>query len=133
MKLATLFFSICIFSVSGKVVQIANGKLKGTQTKSEFAFYRIPYAKPPVGKLRFQAPRPVDNWRGILDATKPGPRCFQPVDNYERSEDCLHLNVFTRNLTGSQPVVVRIHGGAFQIGYSASDSEFSFRSEKILI
>jgi carboxylesterase type B len=112
-----------IVLVSGEIVEIENGKINGTSKKtfrtSFFAFYRIPYAKPPLGELRFQAPQPVDNWDNVLDATQPGPKCHQMTDSSSeipQSEDCLHLNVYTRNLTDSKPVIVWIHGGAFEGG-----------------
>jgi hypothetical protein len=79
------------------------------------AFLGIPYAKPPVGALRFkvclklinpqivfQKPEPVDSWAGVRDCTKFGPRCPHEDVSIEKltvfhpkSEDCLSLNVFT--------------------------------------
>lgn len=90
-----------------------------------FAFRQIPYAEPPVGTLRFKAPRPKRPWNNILDCTHFGPMCMQD-DFWERSipisEDCLHLNVFTNNLkidekyTELRPVIVFLHGGGFEGG-----------------
>lgn len=65
------------------------------------AFRRIPYAEPPIGALRFLAPVPKVPWDGVVIATNYGPMCMQddrwggalPID-----EDCLYLNVFTKNL-----------------------------------
>jgi para-nitrobenzyl esterase len=127
MKLEALSVFLFVVSVVSVVVEIENGKIKGTRFNSGFVFYRIPYAKPPEGELRFQAPQPADDWQGVRDATKAGPMCFQIYKYFKMSEDCLHLNIFTRNLTGSQPVVIWIHGGAFMTGYSLTMSEFSFR------
>jgi para-nitrobenzyl esterase len=130
MKLEALSAFLFVVSAVSIKVEIENGKIKGTRMKSEFVFYRIPYAKPPVGELRFQAPQPADDWQGVRDATTAGPMCFQrckPGEGSKMSEDCLHLNVFTRNLTGSQPVVVWIHGGAFIKGSSLNLGEFSIQ------
>lgn len=65
---------------------------------------------------RFQAPKPVLKWRGVLDGTKPGSICFQKGQKNRMSEDCLQLNVFSKNLTGLKPVIVFIHGGSFEAG-----------------
>jgi hypothetical protein len=71
--LVTVWFIVLI---SKEIVEIENGKVNGTSKKtfgtSFIAFYRIPFAKPPLGELRFQAPQPVDNWDDVLalNATK---------------------------------------------------------------
>ncbi|XP_011157167.1 venom carboxylesterase-6 [Solenopsis invicta] len=87
------------------------------------AYEGIPYALPPIGKLRFKPPRPIPAWIGELSATTFGSMCIQY--NYKASEkvkgaeDCLYLNVYVpaqereRNKT-LLPVLFWIHGGAFQ-------------------
>lgn len=102
------------------------------------AFYGIPFAEPPVGKLRFQKPVPAKPWKGTYNATdKPKP-CWQfdvPYATFTldylnasiSSEDCLFLNVWRPSSACPQsgkcdaklPVVVYIYGGGFQIGDSA--------------
>lgn len=104
-----------------ETVRIGDGKIEGNSLNSRlnekfYAFYQIPYGQPPVENLRFQAPLPVKKWHGILDGTKPGPKCFQNGDEAKMSEDCLHLNIFTKNMTASMPVIVFYHGGAFESG-----------------
>lgn len=104
-----------------EIVEIQDGKINGTilQTRSGtdfFAFRKIPYAQPPVGALRFRAPRPVNKWQGVLDCTNYGPVCWQVTNVLPTSEDCLHLNVFTKNLpsvghANLKPVIVWIQGG----------------------
>lgn len=109
---------------SGEIVRIDDGEVEGTNMTSRlrrpfYAFLRIPFAQPPVGNLRFQAPVPVDSWNETLDATSYGPMCVQVprIDNgIEMSEDCLHINVFTPDLEGSLPVIVYIFGGGFIYG-----------------
>ncbi|PIK55598.1 para-nitrobenzyl esterase [Apostichopus japonicus] len=85
-------------------------------------FRGIPYAKPPVGDLRFAKPEPMDPWTEVYNATYFRPICWQIViDNRTdgQSEDCLHLNIFSPNVQGSgYPVFVRIHGGGFTQGSS---------------
>lgn len=81
-------------------------------------FRGVPYAKPPIGNLRFAKPEPMDPWDDPYDATYFRPICWQIVaDNLTddgQSEDCLHLNIFTPDAEGSgYPVFVRIHGGGF--------------------
>ncbi|KAL2916335.1 hypothetical protein HK105_204091 [Polyrhizophydium stewartii] len=93
-------------------------------------FYAIPYAAPPVGKLRFRPPQPPAAFSGIFNATAMGGSCIQAPGattggaNYQGSEDCLNLNVFApadaiaNAATKRLPVVVFIFGGGFTEGYS---------------
>nr|UYG55612.1 esterase 3 [Geocoris pallidipennis] len=103
------------------------GKLSGHWLESRsgrryMAFSGIPYAKPPVGKLRFQPPEAVGKWKGVRDAKKNGPYCLQYDSFLPRKnpvlgeEDCLYLNVYTHNISRRAPVLVFIHGGAFFMG-----------------
>uniref|UniRef100_A0A3B4GGZ1 Thyroglobulin n=1 Tax=Pundamilia nyererei TaxID=303518 RepID=A0A3B4GGZ1_9CICH len=68
-------------------------------------FLGVPYARPPIGSLRFEAAQPAE-WMGTWDATKPRPSCIQPGDaaSAASSEDCLYLNIFTPR--GRVPVLV---------------------------
>ncbi|XP_050088425.1 juvenile hormone esterase [Anopheles aquasalis] len=96
------------------------------------AFLGIPYAKPPIGELRFKAPEPFGKWSGERMAIADAPLCTQR-DPYRRdeaisgTEDCLQLNVYVpespRRLTVSDaepnsglPVMVFFHGGGWQCG-----------------
>ncbi|XP_023015276.2 carboxylesterase 1D [Leptinotarsa decemlineata] len=86
--------------------------------KPYYSFLGIPYAKPPIGKLRFKAPEPFDSWLGIFSATSEGNICIQENTG---SEDCLYINVYTpkRNDTSSKlSVMVWIYGGGFLTGSS---------------
>lgn len=85
----------------------------------------VPYAKPPVGELRWKAPQPMDNWEGVKMTKKFGPRAMQaPVFgdmNFRSdglSEDCLYLNIWThaKYHTKGLPVLVYFYGGGFAAG-----------------
>jgi carboxylesterase type B len=113
------------------VVDTEEGRIDGSILVNRwgevfFAFRQIPYAEPPIGPLRFKAPKPKRPWSHILDCTHYGPMCMQD-DFWHRSipisEDCLHLNVFTNNLQTYEkeykelrPVIVFLHGGGFEAG-----------------
>ena len=108
----------------GLTVHTADGWLQGKSAEDTSQFLGIPYAAPPVGPLRWQAPKPVHPWPGVRPATSYGNRCPQlPSGNGPRSdtEDCLYLNVFTppgaaAHPGGRLPVLVMIHGGGLVNG-----------------
>ncbi|GAB1863192.1 Carboxylic ester hydrolase [Camponotus japonicus] len=113
-------------------VCVRDGKLVGIVQKGIYgryvAFRGIPYAKPPVGELRFKDPVPPEPWSGRRDATKYGNVAVQ-IDIIKKSEiigdeDCLYLNVFTTDIKSlkKRPVMVWIHGGGFFLG--SGDSSF---------
>jgi para-nitrobenzyl esterase len=118
--------------------KIENGTIEGNyDTKTGMQFYfGVPFAKPPVGSLRWKAPQPLDNWKGILSTKKFGPRAVQGIvygDMNSRSdglsEDCLYLNVWTpakRNIK-DLPVLVYFYGGGFAAG-DASEPRYDGES-----
>jgi para-nitrobenzyl esterase len=108
--------------VKSPYVVTVYGALKGEKDKSKTYSWRgIPYARPPVGELRWKAPRSIDQWRGVFEATVYGSPCAQPaIIREEKSigdEDCLSLNIWRprSNQTGL-PVYVWIHGGGNTTG-----------------
>ena len=104
------------------IVSTTKGKIKGVQEANYQFFFGIPYAKPPIGELRFREPHEMDIWDGIKDTTKfkPIPPQAYPEDppiNQEESEDCLYLNIWTPLADDNKrPVMLWIHGGGFLIG-----------------
>lgn len=134
-----------------RTVQTALGPVEGLAApEPEITVFRgIPFAAPPVGDRRWRAPRPVEPWPGTLAAYDFAPACPQPTPGgsnefYDRewdtdpaielNEDCLYLNIWTPALRGNRrdtrvvadhplPVMVWIHGGAYQTGCTA-EKEF---------
>ncbi len=107
-------------------VTTRDGRLRGVSGKGFEVFRGIPFAKPPLGPLRFRAPQPVEAWTGVRDAGSFGPASFQAQSPMaallvhgitEESEDCLYLNVWSPAVDGEpRAVMVWLHGGAFVIG-----------------
>jgi para-nitrobenzyl esterase len=102
-----------------RIINFASGMLRGTLSNGVLSFKDIPYARPPVGNLRWRPPQPAHHWRGVRDATKFGPECMQ-TDNVPKSEDCLTLNVWKpAAAAGPLPVMVWIYGGALVHGQTS--------------
>lgn len=111
------------------MIMTDDGPVRGNAAQGVASYLGIPYAKPPVGALRWQAPRLPGVWRHVRDAVRFGPSCYQgppaPPGPYgpeflislPMSEDCLYLNVWTPiRRQGELPVYVFIPGGAFLSG-----------------
>lgn len=111
------------FAQSPRVI-ITEGTLEGVKfgSESEVAFLGIPYAAPPVGDLRWKPPQAVNKWTPTRKASAFGASCAQAdaswTRNYNSSEDCLFLNVWTTQLSAKSnlPVMVWIHGGGNRNG-----------------
>jgi para-nitrobenzyl esterase len=109
---------------AGLHIQLETGALVGKQLGATREFLAIPYAKPPVGDLRFMPPEPAEAWTGIREATAFGPACPQLSNMLSatgpQDEDCLSLNVYAPDQVDRKlPVMVFIHGGAFVTGDSS--------------
>ena len=117
--------------------KVEEGWLEGLPASNQmFSIFKgVPFAAPPVGELRWKDPQPHEPWEGVRPAYKFGPLAYQEpyvsegggivstefyVGNYERSEDCLYLNIWTPAKEPGEklPVCVYIHGGGHQTGYS---------------
>lgn len=102
-------------------VKTKSGVVLGAQEGRLYCFRGIPYAQ----AKRFQPPSPVE-WGGVLDATRFGKKSIQAygepwawlsqAQRSEFDEQCMNLNIYTPDLHGALPVVIYIHGGAFQFG-----------------
>lgn len=109
--------------MSSLLVQTKNGKLQGRMDREACAWLGIPYAKPPVGGLRFAPPQPYGNWDGIRDAAAFGSASMQDtVGIGPISEDCLFLNIWSPAADSAlRPVMFYVHGGSFMGGSGNED------------
>ena len=126
--LATLAAGICAAQPPAPV-RVEGGMLQGTSEDGLRVYRGIPFAAPPVGDLRWRAPRPAANWEGVKPADKFGPRCYQGgrgAPGVETSEDCLYLNVWSpaKSARDRVPVLVWIYGGGFNAG-ATSEPNYS--------
>ena len=108
--------------------QTTLGALQGAEDDGAIVFRGVPFAKPPVGALRWRQPEPLEPWTGVRDATEFGASAMQRVlpgdlgdligiPLQEISEDCLYLNIWTPALDGrKRSVMVWIHGGGNTVG-----------------
>jgi len=99
---------------SEPVVHTQNGEVRGVLQGKVESFKALPFAAPPIGKLRWMPPQEPDSWAGICDASNFSPKCPQrrPDDVFIGNEDCLYLNVFKSSGAEALPVIVFIHGGS---------------------
>ena len=132
--------------VKTEVLSLENGKVQGVYNKDKTVevYAGIPYAKAPIGELRWKEPQDVENWEGVRDCSYFAPRSMQPgsnaitstlVDMYAEggwhpdynmhsnqnmSEDSLYLNIWRPNTTETNlPILTFIHGGSLTTGSSA--------------
>ncbi|WP_406462580.1 carboxylesterase family protein [Streptomyces sp. NBC_01622] len=117
-------------SAAAPVVRCTAGAVRGRLEDGLAVFRGIPFAEPPVGEARFQAPRPVPAWDGVRDALDFGPpppqeSGFQGRRNVltgPMGDDWLTVNVWTPapDPAARLPVMVWIYGGAYKLGHSGS-------------
>ncbi len=112
------------------VVRTRAGAVRGRREGGLTVFRGIPFAAPPVGEARFQAPRPAPAWDGIRDAYAFGPPPPQEAaflgrgdaQDVARGDDWLTVNVWTPDPdpAAHRPVMVWIYGGAYKLGHAGS-------------
>ncbi len=107
---------------------IVAGRLSGVRIKGLSYFLGIPFAEPPIGRLRFASPVTVRPWKGSRDAVIRGaapPQVVAGVGSWiypqppSMSEDCLYLDIVTPSTEGTRPVLLWLFGGAFSTGSSS--------------
>jgi para-nitrobenzyl esterase len=106
--------------VEEPAVEVSGGLIRGMASGGGALFIGVPFARPPVGPLRWKPPQPVEPWVGVREATTPSPDALQPDDGAwnrpmiaHSSEDCLYLNVLAPRWPANSrlPVIVFVHGG----------------------
>jgi para-nitrobenzyl esterase len=130
------------------IKEISSGKIVGfNHDENTYAWLGIPYAKAPVGNLRWMAPRPPIPWDGVRESIRFGNACTQigsifgdpsaKEGSVHGSEDCLFLNVFSPSEIADQsqlPVMVWIHGGSNTIGTSnLYDPSVLVATQKVIV
>jgi para-nitrobenzyl esterase len=135
---------------SGLIVSTDKGKVEGKAAEGIDQWLGVPYAAPPVGALRWQAPQPAPRWHGVRSAVSYGSRCAQLASgNGPRvdSEDCLYLNVYAPpaaqqgSVASSRPpggrglpVLFMIHGGGLLNGSGDQhDGSLIVRTDHIIV
>ncbi|XP_026668153.1 venom carboxylesterase-6-like isoform X2 [Ceratina calcarata] len=128
--LLLLFTSVSCHDTEVVKVQTPLGRISGRRIPDQYGnkydtFLGIPYAQPPVGRLRFEPPQPIKRYEYELQATKLGSPCTQfevtsrKPDKVSGCEDCLYLNLYVpvkNNSDSLLPVMIWIFGGALQFG-----------------
>ncbi|KAL7291989.1 hypothetical protein TKK_0014275 [Trichogramma kaykai] len=125
------------------------GSAKSILDREVHTYLGVPFAKPPVGKLRFRKPEPLEPWRGVLNATRMPNSCIQERYDYfpgfegeemwnpntNVSEDCLYMNIWVprrirlRHKNGANPeeerrgvpILVWVYGGGYMTGTATLD------------
>tara|TARA_Y100000780_G_scaffold169892_1_gene155061 strand:+ start:1460 stop:3442 length:1983 start_codon:yes stop_codon:yes gene_type:complete len=126
-----------------RVVSTEYGDVEGfSPDEDAWAWYGIPYAKPPVAELRWKPPVAPDSWEGVRQATDWADQCAQPsyLEAYGKgsmSEDCLYLNVVVpKGYDGEAlPVMLWLHGGGYAIltSNSLSYNHTALPSEGVIV
>jgi para-nitrobenzyl esterase len=116
-------------------VQTDKGSVHGSVAGGVRVFLGIPFAAPPVGPLRFNAPKPAAPWTGVRDATQAGAECPQTGSSTQNTtEDCLYLNVWAPVNASKTAVLVFIYGGGFTQGNGAAyDGSWLAAAGKIIV
>jgi len=126
MKSRIVFFVFRI--VCTEPVDTAQGPVQGTEDSGSCSYKGVPYAAPPVGELRWKAPREAEKRSRVLVADSFGNKCPQIYSRFTGGddktvlgdEDCLYLNIWRPEKSGRFPVMFWIHGGALIQGSADS-------------
>lgn len=127
------------------MIKTKYGQIEGVIENNCQIYKGVPYAKPPIGPLRFQKPKSLEPWEGVYQADHFRCKSMQGPDrggfyhkefhsnpefNVQMSEDCLYLNIWmpVNKPEGNLPVAVYVHGGAFLGG---AGSNLPFVCEKL--
>ncbi|WP_445376620.1 carboxylesterase/lipase family protein [Niveispirillum fermenti] len=123
---AAAFLTGGALAAEAPTVQAPAGTLEGRAAGAVDVFMGIPYARPPVGLLRWKPPADLPAWAGVRSAVEPGAACMQPRPRQasiyanppaRMDEDCLFLNIWAPRGAKDAPVLVWVHGGSLTGGY----------------
>jgi len=127
--LATAAWSLALCASAAEPIKVKtdSGVLVGAAQDGVSVFKGVPFARPPVGPLRWEPPAKPDPWTGERDATKFALPCPQPMNADGKpnpggafgpyDEDCLYLNVWAPAHAHRAPVILWLYGGgAREIG-----------------
>jgi para-nitrobenzyl esterase len=137
-KVFVLMLTLLGVQAYAQQAKTANGVLQGVTEASGVVSYKgIPFAKPPVGDLRWKEPQAPLNWKGVRKADHFGPQAMQRAIYSDmmfrsdgKSEDCLYLNVWTpaKSATEKLAVLVYFYGGGLNAG---DGSEYRYDGEAL--
>jgi len=116
-------------ALDGPTVKLEKGKVQGFVADGVAVFRGLPFAAPPVGELRWQAPKPALRWPDVRPANVFSATCAQ-------AEDCLYLNVYEpadAKKGAKLPVMVWIHGGAFIFGSGSAYDGSQFAKQGLIV
>ncbi len=119
-----ILWNSLVFASTSDTISVEGGMVQGLTQNGVSVYRGIPYAAPPIGDLRWRAPRPVMEWEDVRDASAFSPACIQSGETVPGlgvepiSEDCLYLNVWTPADSGDEnlPVMVWLYGGSRHVG-----------------
>lgn len=113
-----------------KTVRVSQGKVLGVKIKNVWVWQGIPYARPPVGELRFRRAQPPEKWQDTYRAIKQKAFCPQAnMKHKAQSEDCLTLNIWSPFKGAEKKAVLfYVHGGSF---CSGSGNEAQYNGAKL--
>ncbi|XP_049838003.1 venom carboxylesterase-6-like [Schistocerca gregaria] len=134
-------FLMDVLQAQDVYVTVQQGRLRGAVETSALglpyaSFRGVPYAQPPVGELRFQAPQPPASWDGDRDALEDPDPCPQVgmSGGFQGNEDCLYVNIYVPlNASGPFPVLTWFPVGAFKSGSAADTGPDIFLSLDIIV
>jgi para-nitrobenzyl esterase len=116
-------------ALNGPVVKVSQGEVQGTVADGVAVFKGLPFAAPPVGELRWRVPQHAAKWSGVRAGNVFSATCAQ-------SEDCLYLNVYEpadAQKGAKLPVMVWIHGGAFNFGSGSVYDGSQFAKQGVVV
>ncbi|MFT4654095.1 MAG: para-nitrobenzyl esterase [Patiriisocius sp.] len=110
---------LCSLNSFAQSVEVKAGQINGFEKYGIKHFLGVPYAKPPLGNLRWQAPKKIIKYNTPINASVYGDKCMQATATPDdaMSENCLNLNIWTPTTANKKlPVMVWLHGGGFKNG-----------------